>query len=706
MLAPQFFRLHRQILVYQSNNTIFFFCNEYFNYSFFKKKIKNKLKDYFEYWFFDNLIVFAKKKDELTQSVKSNDKFDVMSTVEKYKVCDPTTNNNKNYKYKCNASSKYDKGLQRVERRREVAISACDATRNNEGLELRADWQQCVFGAQLRRGLQRRYPPLEGKSPKECEEELETPNEHTWRGVVTMYNYRTYMAEQFDWNKSVDSPMDSGDDNDDDSDEKSKKKTFREYYHEKGYDRFATKPGTLSAEKGLLLCRDGLRFQKSKAGKKIYLIPELCRFTGVSLSQSQDRAFMSEVHERCSPSFREWIMQAKQIIAKLNQEFEHRKLGFSISSDPITVENRVLERPEEVINYISNSKGGGKIAQGKGFVETKSTLVTQDSSFNIIVLAEDEDVGYSVAEQTDRILEEEQRYRGVALHNEIYLCDLRNVVECHKVLNWIVNQNIHGVLVIMTNQNESTIYANVQSWARKAHEKRELAIQCIKQRVQFHSLDLWDQFNEALQLSKKTMIVGMDVCHNRKARESVVGFASTFDSDFVRVHQFIGIQEMGKELVTNINKYFECALDAFQKDNDTFPDQIIFYRDGVSVSQLDQIKKEEISELKQVLQQKMKGKACNLEFIVVQKRVKTRFFAENEAPVVPGTVVDDLLSGPQVHEFFIVPCPATQKKKSNPKPVSNSKLEGTVVSQIYPCVLIIIGQKLFFSFVQFKLKFS
>ncbi|ETO31586.1 aubergine protein, partial [Reticulomyxa filosa] len=121
-----------------------------------------------------------------------------------------------------------------------------------------------------------------------------------------------------------------------------------------------------------------------------------------------------------------------------------------------------------------------------------------------------------------------------------------------------------------------------------------------------------------LNFSQFKMVIGMDVCHNRVTKSSVVAFTSTYDSDMVKLHQIIGYQKMGVELVKTIAFYFKKALKKFRSCNDKYPEQIFFYRDGVSESQLETIAEEEVCSLRKVLEEeKIK---CKIEFIIVQKR--------------------------------------------------------------------------------------
>jgi len=72
--------------------------------------------------------------------------------------------------------------------------------------------------------------------------------------------------------------------------------------------------------------------------------------------------------------------------------------------------------------------------------------------------------------------------------------------------------------------------------------------------------DLWRMsFHE--EISKKTMLVGIDVCH--KGRQSIIGFAATYDTHMCKYYTQASPQpQKGKEIVSNqiLAEYFTGAF--------------------------------------------------------------------------------------------------------------------------------------------------
>ena len=92
----------------------------------------------------------------------------------------------------------------------------------------------------------------------------------------------------------------------------------------------------------------------------------------------------------------------------------------------------------------------------------------------------------------------------------------------------------------------------------------------------------------------KVMVIGIDVCH--AGGESIVGFTATTDDLFAQYYSNIIIQSKGKEIVEQkLDQSMKEALDSYQRRNQTLPNKIIIYRDGVGEGMRDEIIEKEIS---------------------------------------------------------------------------------------------------------------
>lgn len=100
-----------------------------------------------------------------------------------------------------------------------------------------------------------------------------------------------------------------------------------------------------------------------------------------------------------------------------------------------------------------------------------------------------------------------------------------------------------------------------------------------------------------------------------------------------------------------------------KKNNGNLPQKILYYRDGVSEGQFDQIMAIERNDIMQACREIKPGyeKLVKMSIIVVQKRHHTRFFPDKRVSggdrnnnVPPGTIVDNVIIRPNENHFYLV----------------------------------------------------
>lgn len=198
-------------------------------------------------------------------------------------------------------------------------------------------------------------------------------------------------------------------------------------------------------------------------------------------------------------------------------------------------------------------------------------------------------------------------------------------------------------------------------------------------------------------LSKEpTMLVGVDLCHDRKIansfnstrgpKQSCVGFCATVDSDYSYYNSWVAFQRGDAECITTAFDLMKNAVEAFYKTNRTYPKNVIVYRDGVGDSQLNTFVKQEIEDYKKAFQS-VGQHEIKITVIVVQKNVNVRFFHECEKQrdrhakckaegfkcdnarfhsPCPGTVIDRDVCNPLYYDFYLVPTKAPKGACASP----------------------------------------
>lgn len=126
----------------------------------------------------------------------------------------------------------------------------------------------------------------------------------------------------------------------------------------------------------------------------------------------------------------------------------------------------------------------------------------------------------------------------------------------------------------------------------------------------------------------KTMIFGADVFHAGRGenKPSVAAVCASMD---IKATEYCGRYSKNKEprneIIENLQEMTNNLLHAFYLKNNTLPDRILFYRDGVSEGQFEHVLRIEVKALKTVFESiYKKGFEPKLTFVVVQKRHHTR----------------------------------------------------------------------------------
>lgn len=107
--------------------------------------------------------------------------------------------------------------------------------------------------------------------------------------------------------------------------------------------------------------------------------------------------------------------------------------------------------------------------------------------------------------------------------------------------------------------------------------------------------------------------------------------------------------ELSQTFAVNIHK----AVMAYRMQNNNLPSHILIYRDGVGEGQVPHVMQQEVVDIRNKLTQLYGNQDYRLAFVIVTKRLNTRFFFNKGNPP-PGTVVDDVVTSPIKYDFFIV----------------------------------------------------
>ncbi|KAL2834729.1 ribonuclease H-like domain-containing protein [Aspergillus pseudoustus] len=167
----------------------------------------------------------------------------------------------------------------------------------------------------------------------------------------------------------------------------------------------------------------------------------------------------------------------------------------------------------------------------------------------------------------------------------------------------------------------------------------------------------------------KTMLVGIDVTHpspgSANGAPSVAGMVASIDSSLGQWPGEIRIQESRKEMVDDLESMLKAHLRRWAAAHkNTYPENIIVYRDGVSEGQYEDVLVKELPLLKSAARDiypaaETKNGLPKFSIIVVGKRHHTRFYPTKQEDAdrfnnpVNGTVVDRGITEARNWDFFL-----------------------------------------------------
>lgn len=160
-------------------------------------------------------------------------------------------------------------------------------------------------------------------------------------------------------------------------------------------------------------------------------------------------------------------------------------------------------------------------------------------------------------------------------------------------------------------------------------------------------------------MDKPTMICGLDVFHaTNLGKKSVLALSASMNTSATQYWSTSVVQDdVGQEASNTLCIGMTNAVEAFKKANGSYPERIIFYRDGVGEGQVQGVCKAEIGQIKQALTTAGIGESCKLMYINTSKKVNTRIFGGDTGRFqnpMPGTVIDSQITDQDVYEFYLV----------------------------------------------------
>jgi len=447
----------------------------------------------------------------------------------------------------------------------------------------------------------------------------------------------------------------------------------------------------------ILLCHDlSPRVRDAGKTRKLYIIPALCHLTGYPAKIRRNHMLMKKISRanklpskvrcekviKCAQRLSEAALGSDSplLISPVIQPIR----GRMIAPAPMFLQNKNATKKIEIANLQAQWKRFGMFDQKKLAENEWAVVFSRKVSKKIKKMVKgmkEQTKPMGAAVLGDPIEVEIKKDTNVKCWGD----QIREVITKHKLTAVVAVIPCSKQPSFDEKQTADEIYSIVK---RVCSKEEGIASQCIQScnidtshvitgitRQLFTKLGSipwklkFSLLGKAINLTKPTMLVGIDVNHDRKASTSPVAFVSSWDRDFVRYHSQLRYHKLADEVMNaeEMSTFMISALKNFKSKNRRFPQQVIVYRDGIASTQIEHVDKHELQGIRQAFEKLQMKKTPKLQFILVNKRVNSRFVHKDTFQNVPkGLVVDDVVVSSQYWDFYLTPADAPEGCTSTP----------------------------------------
>ncbi|KAG4068811.1 hypothetical protein HA402_002502 [Bradysia odoriphaga] len=475
--------------------------------------------------------------------------------------------------------------------------------------------------------------------------------------VVTTYTGKKYRITDIDFNQNPSNEFDLN---------MGEKISFIKY--------FETKYGIIIKDphQPLLIVRSSQRQKRAGQPECFALVPELCRATGLDDSMRTNHSLMKTIANstRLNPTQR--IQKSQALIDRLQNNEECQKIfkdcEFQLDANPTIITGRRLMGETVIFG------GHQKFDTTDWPKEFRSEMYGSEPLHNWILIYPQVDRSITL----DFVLKLQRVARGMKyiIENPYELMLLAHESSNYaEKLDEAKNRNPQLIVLVLTTPDEG-IYGCIKKYCiENAIQSQVLLSNTIQGRKAMSVAT-----KVAIQINcklgglpwmvkiplKGLMTIGFNVFHNTKdkRKKSCGAIVATWDMMDIRTSKIsqkyysaVSAHISGNELSTDLALHVCQAVREYYVLHKAVPKYILFYRDGVGEGQIPYVKETEIKNILDGLKNYYVDTTVPLTFILVTKRINTRFFLDNggkcENPE-SGTIVDDVITRREKHEFFLV----------------------------------------------------
>ncbi|XP_059471970.1 piwi-like protein Siwi [Neocloeon triangulifer] len=481
--------------------------------------------------------------------------------------------------------------------------------------------------------------------------------------VLTDYNNKTYRIDDVDFKVSPRCKF---------SLREKGEISYAEYYTQ----RYGINIRVL--DQPLLITKSKAKEIRAGMSETVFLIPELCRITGLTDQMRSNYRLMSALaeHTRVGPSKRveKMIQFARRLMGEDKIVKELSDWNMQIEDSLVQFEGRVL--PQE--NIIQGREGrelrypaGPTVDWTKQLKRTEMREAPHLTNWVVMVPRNIEretcnfvNAVIDAARQMGFQMDIPKRWDMNDDHQSTY------VNELEEMLSQCVPKP--SLVLCAVSNNRGDRYSAIK---KKTLVDRPVPTQVVTVKAMTNKNLQSIACKVAIQINCKvggapwavempmrgTMFVGFDVSHDTMNKSISYGcIVASLNNSLSRWYSVVSAHKSSEEMSNEVSVNLVKALRKYQEVNDGhLPSRIIIYRDGVGDGQIPYVCKHEISLIKERLTEMYRGDTWRMGFIIVSKRINTRLFSCTRPGAPPtnppaGTVVDDCITLPERYDFYVV----------------------------------------------------
>ncbi|KAJ3129151.1 hypothetical protein HK098_002392 [Nowakowskiella sp. JEL0407] len=203
-----------------------------------------------------------------------------------------------------------------------------------------------------------------------------------------------------------------------------------------------------------------------------------------------------------------------------------------------------------------------------------------------------------------------------------------------------------------------------------AAKRQYCANVCLKVNVKLGGMNSFLSNAQLPFVSERpTIIFGADVTHpapGSASNQSIAALVGSMDAQCSRYAAAIRVQKGRQEIINDLVGMVIELLKNFYQTCGAKPERIIFFRDGVSEGQFQEVLRSEMEAIRRACQTLEPTYKPTVTYIVVQKRHHARFFpirkedSDRSGNVLPGTIVETGVTHPSEFDFYLCSHPGLQ----------------------------------------------